>query len=230
MRTLSTRMDSSLRPFPFSQHELVSEEGFLQGWVSSDKTDSWEKHGKGQNANTTLWSNSWSKERHEEHFWCKLFGVTLGLLFATWTSTLHLTCDLMNSSREIRKKDLFLQDVYAVWMLDFISSWRKKYKDLVCYSLAGDSKLKELSFSSHKNRKQRLVRENCFMLRKIKCSTNTSVKYSVHLKSTPILFLTHQKSPKYMKILILPLHLQSLFHIKMDSTQVLWIKLTHFTC
>lgn len=133
MCTLSTRLYSSLWPFPFSQHELVSEKGLLQGWGSSDKTGSWEKHGKGQNANTTSWSNSCSKERSAEHFRCKLFGVTLGLLFATWTITLHLTCDLMNSTREIRKRSLSARCLCSL-MLGFISSWRKKHKDLVCYS------------------------------------------------------------------------------------------------
>lgn len=43
--------------------------------------------------------------------------------------------DLMNATREIRKKDLFLQDVsmQTVWMLDFINYWKMKYKDLMCY-------------------------------------------------------------------------------------------------
>lgn len=76
--------------------------------------------------------------------WWKLFGVTLGLLLATWTLNFHLTYDLMNSTKK-SEKDFFLQDVYTdslnagfhqllenevqrphVWLLwQAIQNWRK---------------------------------------------------------------------------------------------------------
>lgn len=183
MCTSSTQIWSSLGSFPFSQHELVSEEGLLQGWVSDDKPGSWKKHGKRQNANTTLRSKSRSK-RQVEHFQCKLFGVTLGLLFATWTSTLH--CDLMNSTREVRRRS-----TSARWSMQsqcWISQLLKKGVQRPRVSqLWLWIQTEELCFSSHKDGKQRVVRENYFLFdaEEDKCSRNPSVKYSVHVKSTP---------------------------------------------
>lgn len=45
--------------------------------LSSDNMGSCEKRRKRETTNTTQLSHSCFKERNAEHFWCKLFGVTL---------------------------------------------------------------------------------------------------------------------------------------------------------
>lgn len=99
-----------------------------------------------------------------------LFALTLGFSFATWTSAFHLTYDPMNSTREVGKKISFCKmSTQTGWMLDFINYRRKSTKTSCVIALASNSKLKKIfrNFKSHDHIKQRLVRDNCLMLRRI---------------------------------------------------------------